>query len=372
MDGTDGGGTHIWLRYATQFTVGERTQTIEMGIPVPVGASTEMRERLFREAEAGMNQLVSHVERQVAQMQKLNTFPQNTTSPAKLPVQPISIPANKLTSPPNPATASPPTTSTAAASLEAPQTAPPERKEAAVPPTRPNIAASMPRTPNIPGDSDESLKLPQFIQFIKDSLGLTPKQAMDLLKVKTLSGLNLREALEQLQQFVAQEAPSASPSNNQPDVARETKINKAPDPKMPDIKEIRHAVVRDNPSTYAFEEEIDLDGEEEEEIEFLPELTDQERAVAEEVLDKLKEARGSSAASSNRLTVLHNVINDQISEEQLLQIIEGVWGVTTLKKLKNEQVEALISWAKAADDFISEADMVLALIQEEQYARSDR
>ena len=43
MDGTtgkpDGAGTHIWLRYATQFTVGERTHTIEMGIPVPLGAS---------------------------------------------------------------------------------------------------------------------------------------------------------------------------------------------------------------------------------------------------------------------------------------------------------------------------------------------
>ena len=101
-------------------------------------------------------------------------------------------------------------------------------------------------------------------------------------------------------------------------------------------------------------------------------MTDQERAIAQEVLSKLKEARGSSAASDTRLKVLNNVINEQISNEQLLQLIQGVWGVTALKKLKNEQVEALISWAKAADDFISEAEVVLALIQEEQYARSDR
>ena len=66
------------------------------------------------------------------------------------------------------------------------------------------------------------------------------------------------------------------------------------------------------------------------------------------------------------------MINKQISDEQLLQLIQGVWGVTTLKKLKNDQVEALISWAKAADDFITEADIVLAVLQEEQYARSDR
>ena len=126
----------------------------------------------------------------------------------------------------------------------------------------------------------------------------------------------------------------------------------------------------------AFDEEIDLDEEinldDNEEIEFLPDLTDQERAIAQEVLSKLKEARGSSAASDTRLKVLNNVINDQISNEQLLQLVQGAWGVTALKKLKNDQVEALISWAKAADDFISEAEMVLALIQEEQYARSDR
>jgi hypothetical protein len=152
----------------------------------------------------------------------------------------------------------------------------------------------------------------------------------------------------------------------------------APNPKISGIKEITHGVVREIPPPSAFDEEIDLDEDEEidldedEEMEFLPELTNQERAFAEDVLSKLKEARGSSSASDTRLKVLNNVINEQISNEQLLQLIQGVWGVTALKKLKNDQVEALISWAKAADDFISEAEIVLALLQEEQYARSDR
>ncbi|TMC82769.1 MAG: hypothetical protein E6J10_10690 [Chloroflexi bacterium] len=242
---------------------------------------------------------------------------------------------------------------------------------------------------------------------------------MDLLHVKALSGLNLREAFEQLQQIVDQEAPGTSPSSQQstevspnptkaeaktpvdngasrPGPASITPIRSdavtyppdkvpapaptpisspavssfAPNSKISGIKEITHAVVREIPPASAFDEELDLD--EDEEIEFLPDLTDQERAFAEDVLSRLKEARGSSTASDTRLKVLNNVINDQISNEQLLQLIQGVWGVTALKKLKNEQVEALISWAKAADDFISEAEIVLALIQEEQYARSDR
>ena len=435
MDGTtgkpDGAGTHIWLRYATQFTVGERTHTIEMGIPVPIGANAETRERLFREAEAGIDQLASHIESRVAQVQQ-RQMPMSSAqniSPSSSPKSPVSAPTSASVSKPSSSQASPPAPPpgpTREAVSSVPQTGSPqrspspevsERKDVPVPPTRQSIGASMPTTPGIPADTSESLKLPQFIQVIKDSLGLTPKQAMDLLHVKALSGLNLREAFEQLQQIVDLEAPGTSPSSQQstevspnptkaeaktpvdngasrPGPASITPIRSdtvtyppdkgpapipisspavssfAPNSKISGIKEITHGVVREIPPASAFDEELDLD--EDEELEFLPDLTDQERAFAEDVLSRLKEARGSSAASDTRLKVLNNVINDQISNEQLLQLIQGVWGVTALKKLKNEQVEALISWAKAADDFISEAEIVLALIQEEQYARSDR
>ena len=57
MDNLDGTGQHIWLRYSTQYSKDGRTHTIEMGIPVPVGASAETREKLLREAEMGMSQL---------------------------------------------------------------------------------------------------------------------------------------------------------------------------------------------------------------------------------------------------------------------------------------------------------------------------
>src|ERR1700739_3708306 len=65
----------IWLRYTTQFTTGGRTHSIEMGIPVPVGASAEMREQLIREAESGMEQLTRHVENRVMQMLQRNARP---------------------------------------------------------------------------------------------------------------------------------------------------------------------------------------------------------------------------------------------------------------------------------------------------------
>jgi hypothetical protein len=439
MDGSttgkpDGSGSHIWLHYTTQFTVGERTHTIEMDIPVPIGASADVRERLLREAEAAMYQLTSRVESREghgqAGAQVRNPSPQQRTVPTPKALPPASsasstpsaTPTNKpAISPAVPASAPAASMPASLSTRDAPIVSPSESKELAVPPTRPNIGASMPSAPGSVGSISGNLSLPQFLQFIKENMGgMSARQAMDLLKVKTLSGLNLREALEQLQQIVGREFTSTtiptmpttpaipstgqkvddvsparpeakSPPATSPSVASSsarpapvtppTAASSAPtelaDPsnKNPSgIKELTHAVVRDMPPAYtAFDEEIDLDLDEEEEelVEYLPELTDQERSTAEHVLNKLKDARGSSSASEARIKVVHNVVDSQISEEQLQELIEGVWGVTTLKKLKNDQVEALISWAKE-DDFVSELEMVLMLLQEDQYARSDR
>ncbi len=423
MDGTtgrpDGIGSYIWLRYTTQFQVGERIDTIEIGVPVPLGASEETRERLFREATAGMDQLAKHVESHAARVQ--HTRQRGSTVPAaKLPAAPPSIPAaaapaNRASTPPvaQPASVSSPKTPAATPPREAPHAATVDSKETNVPPTRPNIGASMPSSPGLSGSASESLKLPQFIQFIKDKLDMTPKEAMDRLNVKTLTGVNLREAFEQLQQMVNQEGSGSASteqkahetessagrpeaekplSENMTDVIGETRSsrpaansNATPaasvlmhpaNKKAPDILEIRHAVVREVPPSPAFDEELEdeelgLDVGDEEDLDYLSELTEHERDFAEDRLSKLREARGSSAASPVRLQALNNVINEQLTKEQLLELIQGIWNVATLNKLKNEQVEALISWAKE-DAFVEEAEVVLAFLQENTYARSDR
>jgi len=400
----EGTGSHIWLHHTVRITVGERTHTIEMDIPIPVGASANVREQLLNEAEASMEELARRIEKgaprklspgQPAQPAKV--------PPAKQPAPPAQAAVNKSSS-----TAAPPA-STAAPGLLVPilprdpiPALQPEAKDTVVPPTRPNIGATMPSSPAISVDTGGSLKLPQFIKFINESMGLTPKQAMDLLNVKSLSGLNLRDALEELQQIVGHVghevtnvAPSTMPANSghvesnqtrqepvatdlssspQPPAVQPRPFPPTSNPKNPDIIEITNAVIRDNPPAYAFDEEIDLEHEidlpEDEEVEVVPELTNQEREQAEEILIKLRDARGSSLASEQRLKVLHNVTDSQVNEEQLLQLVQGIWGITSLKKLKNDQVEALISWAKT-DNFDDEVDIVLLLIQEEQYARSD-
>jgi hypothetical protein len=396
--GSDG-NPYIWLRYTTQFNAGGRTHSIEMGIPVPVGASAEVREQLIREAEIGMDQLSRHIENRVAQISQrsarppepLRTPSPTTTRPNQAPLQeegyrsstgtPIPIGPRSTTQSPVPA-------------REGPQPLPLHEKQSPTAPVRQSGPVSMPVTPGMQGDANSNMKLSQFMQAIREAWGLTPKQAMDLLQVKTLNGMNYRDALRKLQTIVEGNSKDTSTSgtvNKNPTAIQSKPLEERARPQKPlpiqgsqsippaspkpgvlhgptniPVIPIRDDMVRDAPKTeYRFDEEDeDLQEEKEEENE-------EQRVIASIKLDELKEIRGTSPASQGRLTVLQNVLNSQISDQELHHLIEYVWGVTSEKKLKVDQVEALISWAKE-DNFLEEVEAALALIDgEESHARSD-
>ncbi len=416
--GTGGAGDHpyIWLRYATQFTSGGRTHTIEMGIPVPLGASAEMRALLIREAEAGMNQLTSHIESRVNQVLQRNARPQGTTS------APVAVQGPKPASKPPASAPSPHIAPSQDVALQETQKTPAQDQGIVVPPTRTYVGSSMPAAPRLSADANGSLKLPQFLHMIKESMNLTSQQAKELLQVPTLNGLNLRDALERLQHIVGQRGSSAAslaqkpqetsqagpaqrpassppPAPARPPVVPIAQARPAPGPAPASIRPVpapaappaasiqarlgtspapqpgvpipidlsRRGGVSDKRPGYKFDEEED------EEMDVLYEMEDdgedpglsaEERLRARDIISKLQGLRGATSANPGRLTVLHNVVGSQISSEQLQQLLQGLWETTTEKKLKVEQVEALIAWAKE-DDFVSEADAVLALLEEE-------
>src|SRR6266496_1037686 len=213
--GTDG-NPYIWLRYTTQFSAGGRTHTIEMGIPVPLGASTEMREQLIREAEIGMDQLSRRVENRVSQILQRNSRPSETaraqeSSAAKSAQAPLQDSSRGTT------------TTGSAPAREGPQPLPLQEKQAATTPIRQSVGASMPLTPGMLSDASGNMNLGQFIRVIKDAWGLSPKQAMDLLNVKTLNGMNYRELLRQLQPLVEGDARNTSmpgPAKNSPVISQ--------------------------------------------------------------------------------------------------------------------------------------------------------
>jgi hypothetical protein len=394
--GTDG-NPYIWLRYTTQFNVGGRTHTIEMGVPVPIGASAEMREQLIREAEIGMDQLTRRVENRVAQISQRNSRPpEPTRTQAPTATRPNQAPLQgegyrSSTGTPTPVGPRS-TTQAPAPAREAPQPLSLHEKQSTTVPVRQSGPVSMPVTPGIQGEANSNMKLSQFMQAIRDAWGLTPKQAMDLLNVKTLNGMNYRDALRKLQPLIEGNSRDTSTSgavNKAPAVMQSKPAEERARPQGPlpvpvqeaqsipparpvpgalhgpaniPVIPIKDEMIREAPRrVYKFDEEDEAKEEENEE----------QRVIARIKLDELKEVRGTSLASQGRLTVLQNVLNSQISDQQLQHLIEHVWGVTSVKKLKVDQIEALISWAKE-DYFVEEVEAVLTVIDgEESHARSD-
>jgi hypothetical protein len=451
------GGEYIWLRYATQFNVAARSYTIEMGLPMPIGASEEEREQLLREADAGMTQLTGYVENRVAHMlQRVQPTqgpiptpvpmvrpsttppPSVQATPSMPPATPVQRPVVKPASVPvvHNAAQAVPTPLSGTSGAPAPREIRDGRDNVVEPPFQPQREMSVPPTRSIinmplstTGDAGGNMSLPQFLKIIHESLGLNPKQAMEMLHVKTLSGVNLREALEELQYLVteqdANEATSATAKNTPQGTSPHpkadekaviekatnrstppTRVDKAETPaasvatpahagnnasrnvpnntplSIPGVtmgtnmlkpvskeprREEQEGNVREEPPVYVFDEEVGTEEEDEDldELEDEPEeLSAEARAQARKMISQFRESRGSTPASDLRLRVLNNVIGGQITMEQLQDLIQGIWGVNSIKKLKVDQVELLISWAKT-DEFLDEVDPVLTVLEEE-------
>ncbi len=432
MDGRknmmEGAGDSIWLRYSTSITIAGRTRTIEIGIPMPIGADEEEREELLREADEGMNQLTGHVENRIAQMlQRVQPTQGNIPAPTPIAKPSVAPPPRAMSRPvsaPAPQQVAPqqnvPVTNNAnqqraAIPAQAPREIREERSElasaapssqdeeevqqASSPPQRVAAGVSMPTT----GDVSGNLSIPQFIRVVKDRFDLNPTQAMEMLKLKSLSGVNLREKLDQLQRLVGADANGSSEKGGDEKSAKpigkiETPSSKPAPTQMPSKPQtpIRPAVETGNrpqPSRQSsagngrgpyFDEEEDFedvlasiedDGElDESELEALGkqrELTPHERMHAKDLVSKFRESQGAAAANPARLKVLNNVTDGQISEEQLQDLAEGIWGISSYRKLKVDQVETLISWAKE-DDFMTDTEVVLLLLEEEAFARGNR
>lgn len=450
--GAQGEPSYIWLRYSTQFTTGGRTHTIEMEVPVPVGASAEERERLIREAEANMEQLYRRVEGRARGQRPAETAQRPSHPPSTTPGAPVTTPgqASRRETQPEP-TASTPSASAASAATtvpaprESPQPLSLQDRRASsslagsqVPTARPGIAPELPVTPDLASSASGNMKLGEFIQIIRESWGITPKQALDLLQVKSLNNMNYRDLLRRLEPLVGQanggstgglpSAPPSAPSQSSrppatptpagprretgPKNTQASASSPAPDstgrqpapspapaarpassgaaPPSPSsslagpanipVYPLRDHTVREGGRAYRFDEE-----EEEEEQGSVGEVgnagkagqagsadagsTDEDTdgmssALARIKIDDLRAIHGNTTASPGRINVLHNVLGDQISDDQFQELLERIWRTSSDKKLKQEQVEALISWAKE-DYFEDEVRAVLAVLSEE-------
>lgn len=436
MDGQkarlEGDNRHIWLRYATEFESGGRRHTLEMGIPMPLGASDQERERLLNEAEQGMDQLISRIEKRVSRAipssapGNVSAGPRTSTPapqvaagggrPATPPQRPASVPAPQTSI--QPAQPTPKVRESAA---------PVEEVQATVP--RQHSGVSLPSVPKVTGDLGSDMSLPDFLHYIKETWGIEPHEAMKQLNVRSLSTINRRSAIARLHELrdaeggndkhaanqstlttsstQAGERPYQAPSAEAQGGPARQQAEARPVPQKPNEAVKREAVadqptrpviaapqvggnnhtspptnvvplngMRQAPARQArtFDEEIEpndpdglIDLDESEEPVFPQAILD----AASDKLHAFREMQGATAASPERLKVLSRLISEQISKEQLQALLSGIWGVVGQKKLKLDQNEALISWAKE-DDFIPEVEAVLHLLEEEKYARGNR
>ena len=387
------GGASIRLRYSRQFQQSGHTHTIDAEATLPIGTGQEVREQVIRELETEVDLLA----RQIAQ-RTTRSFDERRAQPS-----------------PRPGAASSPLPSTANRPTE----------PAAPPATRAPVSETMPAVPAPAGE--RTIRLADFINVIKKYWDMSPQEAMRLLKVRSLDGLNYREAFNSLKAIVEAEGKSARTSNTQTQPAIPRPVVEAPrqgnrttpppsnphpttnqdspaayaqgstalresarpapptvptaaplsepvsindrrrepqagldfagSPRAPipiQFGEVRDASAR---ASYKFEEEVEPDLADDEDFELPLDGSAADRQ-ARSKLEELQKIRGNSTASAQRLKVLHNVVDGLISEEELQSLVQGIWGINTLKKLKDEQVESLVSWAKG-DDF---ADVSLALL----------
>jgi hypothetical protein len=262
---------------------------------------------------------------------------------------------------------------------------------------------------------------PQFITALGE-LGLNPKQAMDRLNVRSLEGLNLREALEALRRQLLQESPGAQDPEPEPAVEAGPSLAE-PEPPVPAAAP-RYFDEEDDPNLVFTVDEPGFEDEEEfENVETAPEPLDDEddldledvpdfpapplstppaaasrtsrkaapartqdvepaaarpapsaaalqsasgpeRARAMQLVGKLRSAQGGGPASDYQRKAYRNLVEGQLDADQAAALVRGLWRIPA-ERLTSDQFDALIRWGKE-DAFVDEAALVLATLRAEQ------
>lgn len=457
-------GEHIWLRQSVRFTVGDQRRTLEIAIPVPPGAPADEVEQLLRQASEGMERLTRHLDFQVAALtESVPAIPAAAADQGVIAAgsvqtaPPIDTVAETFRSTPvaaQPAVAPSPhrarqsdqhpstireeavehhAPSGPAAAPREPARAPQPQPQATRPiqpqTTVSSRPAAHPAPPTAPEVGGPDLSRRDFLAETS-ALGLTPRQVMERLGVRSLDGLNLREALEVLRRQHVREtgaAVSAQPTQtNAPSAparsAPTTASVAAPIPtgnyfEEEDDFDISFSLPDHEPTDLnpASEEPDEGDGGafENDELADLDDVPDfgmsapatspapapalrgapgarpapvaqptsqasgrapaasgplslPQRARARELIARLRATAAGGTPTRAQMIAYANIVVDQLGATAATGLVQGLWG-TQVERLGTDQLNALIQWGKD-DDFAEEAPAVAAALQAERAA----
>jgi hypothetical protein len=329
-------GEHIWLRQTITQTIAGQTRTLEIGVSVRPGMSADQIEARLREADAGMRRLSLHLESQVAAIAGI------TSSSDDAHAEPEPEPE------PEPESVSPP------------RSAAPNSRPAANPVTVPT-----PPVPPAPltAPSLEELSVPEFVSAARTELDLSPKQAMEKLNVKSLKGLNLREALEMLRRQSLGSANQARP---------EAPAERSAPPPVPLPTTPPHYFDEEDSEfevTYQLDDDADPS-----DLESVPDFdamspsmtveAGEARGRALHIVGQMRKASGGGAATSMQKSAYRNIIQNELGEQNARALVLGLWKAP-VERLGAEQLDALLSWGKQ-ETFGEEAQLVLAALHAER------
>jgi hypothetical protein len=239
---------------------------------------------------------------------------------------------------------------------------------------------------------------------------------MERLGVRSLDGLNLREALEMLRRQLGSGAPAApepSTPRTTPAAANGASARAAaPAPAMPaapvafdEEEEFDLVVLGPDPQAEDYGDELpygddaapdpagaldaldDDDGAlgDDEALDEVPDLgamlptplapqpdkpasggafTPARKARARELVAGFRAVAAGGAAIRSQHTAFANVVADQLTAETAATLVRGLWGQPP-ERLGADQLDAVIRWGKQ-DEFAEEAPVVLALLRAEQ------
>lgn len=238
-------------------------------------------------------------------------------------------------------------------------------------------------------------------------MGLTPPQVMQRLQVRSLDGLNLREALDLLRRQVLDEAgpaptmppaPRAEPAPAFFDEEDDYDITfSLPDESdagadgyaaslddMMDDEEVDGARERDGregladlpdvpdfdepaPSPPAHRGAAAASTASAPAERGTPAAVDPLRARARELLERFRAITPGGAGEPHQLKAYTNLIVSQLDATQAGTLVRGIWGVAP-NRLGSDQLYALIQWGKE-DAFAEEAPAVLVALRVHQAER---
>src|SRR6185437_1205049 len=299
MDAKD--AEHIWLRQTVTFTVDGQTRTLEIGVPVPRDATAQDVEALLDVADAGMRALSRRLGMRVAE--ELDGANADTPTMPSLPApaqEAVSanghMPEESVTTKPLPAAEKPAERPRNSGADRIPSPRAPERQTPSAQP-QPAVASERPipaqpqqrseppraKPPVIATTTSAEMTRPEFLAAAAE-LGFNPRQAMDRLGVRSLEGLNLREALESLRRQLLGASSHAEPEPaSEPDSAPEPTMSASPTVAAPPVAP-RFEEEDDETIFYALDEDDELI-----EDEFTPAPADKgtNSAVSDDALDEI-------------------------------------------------------------------------------------